>query len=351
VTGDEPLTYAASGVDIAAGDRAVDLIRKHALATTRPEVIGGVGGFGGLFGIGALGLDDPVLVASTDGVGTKSVIARMMGRYDTIGIDLVGTADDLAAQGAEPLFFLDYVSMGRLVPEIVADIVAGVAEGCRQAGCALLGGEMSEHPDALAPGDFDLVGFAVGAAERAALLPAGVSPGDLVVGIESPGLRCNGYSLARRALLDRAGRRFDEPAWAGADSTLGDELLRPSVIYAPVVAAVRRVVEVRALGHVTGGGIAGNLARVLPSGCDARVRRGSWPEPRIFDEVAAAGSVEPAEMERVFNLGLGMLAVVPGADDARRAVEVVESRGLGAWVVGEVTAGTGRAVVERGPSS
>lgn len=351
MTDDEPLTYAASGVDIAAGDRAVDLIRKHALTTTRPEVIGGVGGFGGLFGIGALGLDDPVLVASTDGVGTKSVIARMMGRYDTIGIDLVGTADDLAAQGAEPLFFLDYVSMGRLVPELVADIVAGVAEGCRQAGCALLGGEMSEHPDALAPGDFDLVGFAVGAAERAALLPAGVSPGDLVVGIESPGLRCNGYSLARRALLDRAGRRLDEPAWAGADSTLGDELLRPSVIYAPVVAAVRRVVEVRALGHVTGGGIAGNLARVLPSGCDARVRRGSWPEPRIFAEVAAAGSVEPAEMERVFNLGLGMLAVVPGADDARRAVEVVESRGLGAWVVGEVTAGTGRAVVERGPSS
>lgn len=351
MTADEPLTYAESGVDIAAGDRAVDLIRTHARSTIRPEVIGGVGGFGGLFGIGSLGLDDPVLVASTDGVGTKSVIARMMGRYDTIGIDLVGTADDLAAQGAEPLFFLDYVSMGRLVPEIVADIVAGVAEGCRQAGCALLGGEMSEHPDALAPGDFDLVGFAVGAAERAALLPAGVSPGDLVVGIESPGLRCNGYSLARRALLDRAGRRLDEPAWAGADSTLGDELLRPSVIYAPVVAAVRRVVEVRALGHVTGGGIAGNLVRVLPPDCDARVRRGSWPEPRIFGEVAAAGPVEPSEMERVFNLGLGMLAVVPGADDARRAVEAVESLGLGAWVVGEVTAGTGRAVVESGPSS
>ncbi len=340
------LTYAASGVDISAGDRAVELIREHVRSTRRPEVVGGVGGFAGLFGIEGLGLDEPVLVASTDGVGTKSVVARLMGRYDTIGIDLVGTADDLAAQGAEPLFFLDYVSVGRLVPGMVADIVAGVAEGCRRAGCALLGGEMSEHPDALGDGDFDLVGFAVGAAERSALLPRDVAPGDLIVGIESPGLRCNGYSLARRALLDRAGRRLDEPAWDGADTTLGDELLRPSVIYSPVLAALRRTVDVHGLAHVTGGGIAGNLARVVPDGCDARVRRGSWPEPRIFAEVAAAGPVDRPEMERVFNLGLGMLAVVPGRRAADEAVDAVRSAGLGAWVVGEITGGSGRAVVE-----
>ncbi len=343
-----PLTYAESGVDIAAGDRAVDMIKRHVRSTLRPEVIGGVGGFGGLFGIGDLGLDDPVLVASTDGVGTKSVIARLMGRYDTIGIDLVGTADDIAAQGAAPLFFLDYISVGRLVPEMVADLVAGVAEGCRRAGCALLGGEMSEHPDALAPGDFDLVGFAVGAAERSALLPQRVAAGDVVVGIESPGLRCNGYSLARRALLDRAGRRLDEAAWDGSGSTLGEELLRPSVVYAPVLSALRRAVDVHAFVHVTGGGIGGNLVRVLPSDLDARVRRGAWPEPRIFAEVAAAGSVDPSEMERVFNLGLGMLAVVPGGRDAEEAVEVVSAHGLGAWAVGEITDGAGRAVVDRG---
>lgn len=346
--GAEPLTYSTAGVDIAAGDRAVEMIKGHVRSTHRPEVIGGVGGFGGLFGIGALGLDDPVLVASTDGVGTKSVIARLTGRYDTIGIDLVGTADDVAAQGADPLFFLDYVSVGRLVPEMVADIVAGVAEGCRLAGCALLGGEMSEHPDALGPGDFDLVGFVVGAAERAALLPRDVAPGDLVVGIESPGLRCNGYSLARRALLDRAGRRLDEPAWDGAGATLADELLRPSVIYAPVASALRRTVEVHALAHVTGGGIPGNLVRVLPPGCDAVVHRGTWPEPRIFAEVQAAGPVDPAEMERVFNLGLGMLAVVPGRAAAADAVAEVRDRGLGAWVVGEIGEGSGRVVLERG---
>jgi phosphoribosylformylglycinamidine cyclo-ligase len=337
---DDGLTYAEAGVDIAAGEHAVDLIKAHAESTHRPGVMGAIGGFGGLFDLAALDFDDPVLVASTDGVGTKSVVAWTTGRYDTIGIDLVGTADDIAAQGATPLFFFDYLSMGRLDPDVASVIVRGVAQGCRQAGAALLGGEMSEHPQLMAPGEFDLVGFVVGAVERAAVLPRGVGVGDVVVGIESPGLRCNGYTLARRALLDRAGRSLDEPAWPGADVSLADELLRPSVIYAPTLAAVRREVEVHAFAHVTGGGLPGNVNRVLPPGCDARIVRGRWPEPRIFAEVQRAGAVADAEMESVFNLGIGMAAVV-AAPDASRAVEIVEAAGLGAWPIGEIVSGSG----------
>jgi phosphoribosylformylglycinamidine cyclo-ligase len=343
---DDGLTYASAGVDIAAGERAVDLIKAHARSTDRPGVMGGIGGFGGLFDLRAVAFDDPVLVSSTDGVGTKSVVAWTTGRYDTIGIDLVGTADDIAAQGAEPLFFFDYLSMGRLDPEIAATIVGGVAEGCRRAGAALLGGEMSEHADLMAPGEFDLVGFAVGAAARDDVLPRDVAVGDVLVGIESPGLRCNGYTLARRALLDRAGRALDEPAWRGADVTLADELLRPSTIYAPTLAAVRDAVDVHAFAHITGGGLPGNVNRVLPAGADARVTRGRWPEPRIFAEVQRAGAVADAEMESVFNLGIGMVAVVPAAE-AARAIEVVEAAGLGAWTIGDIAPGSGRVVVDR----
>jgi phosphoribosylformylglycinamidine cyclo-ligase len=342
---DEPLTYAAAGVDIGAGDKAVELIKDHVRSTSRPEVIGDVGGFAGLFALGGLRHSDPVLVASTDGVGTKSLVARLAGRYDTIGIDVVAcSVDDIAANGAEPLFFLDYLSVGKLVPETVDEIVAGVAAGCRQAGCALLGGEMSEHPDAMEPGEFDLVGFAVGVAERAGLLPAGVAAGDRVLGIASPGLRCNGYSLARRALLDRAERSLAEPAWEGAGVSLGEELLRPSVIYAPVLARLRASFPVHAFVHVTGGGIAGNLGRVLPDDCDAVVRRGAWPEPRIFAEVQAAGDVADVEMEHVYNLGLGMLAVVDRGD-AAAALEALAAAGFEGWDVGEVMAGNGRVTI------
>jgi phosphoribosylformylglycinamidine cyclo-ligase len=340
------LTYAAAGVDIAAGDRAVELVKRHAESTHRPGVMGAIGGFGGLFDLQALELDDPVLVSSTDGVGTKSVIAWSTGRYDTIGIDLVGTADDIAAQGATPLFFFDYLSMGRLDPDVAATIVGGVAAGCRQAGCALLGGEMSEHADLMAPGEFDLVGFAVGAVERRSILPRDVAVGDALVGIESPGLRCNGYTLARRALLDHAGRSLDEPAWTGADTTLADELLRPSVIYAPTLLALQAAVDVHAFAHITGGGLPGNLNRVLPPDADAHVARGRWPEPRIFAEVQRSGNVAATEMESVFNLGIGMVVALPVAD-AARAVEVVEAAGLGAWVIGEIGAGSGQVLVAR----
>jgi phosphoribosylformylglycinamidine cyclo-ligase len=347
--GGEGLTYAGAGVDIAAGEQAVERIKAHVRSTFRPEVIGDVGGFGGLFALGRLPYEDPVLVASTDGVGTKSIIATLTGRYDTIGIDLVGTADDIAAQGADPLFFLDYISVGKLVPEMLDALVSGIAEGCRQAGCALIAGEMSEHPDAMGPGEFDLVGFAVGVVDRAAILPRDVRPGDRVIGIASPGLRCNGYTLARRALLDRAARPLDEPAWPGAATSLGDELLRPSVVYAPVLAALRHHVEVHAFAHVTGGGIPGNLARVLPPGVDAVVRRGSWEEPRIFGEVQRAGAVTDDEMERVFNLGLGMLAVVPpGSEEG--ALDTVRGAGHDAEVVGELVPGHGRVHLVRAGS-
>jgi len=327
------LTYADAGVDITAADKAVELIKPHVRSTQRAEVIGDIGGFGGLFSLGSLTQRDPVLVASTDGVGTKSVIARLAGRYDTIGLDAVAmSVDDVAATGAEPLFLLDYLSVGELVPEVVEEIVRGVADGCRQAGCALLGGEMSEHPGVMAPGEFDLVTFAVGVAERASLLPTGVAAGDAIIGLASPGLRCNGYSLARAALLGGA---------ADPDPALLAELLEPSVIYAPTLASVLAGAEVHALAHVTGGGIPANLARVMPDDCDGVIHRGRWPEPPIFGRVQEAGGVSDEEMTHTFNLGLGMLAIVAG--DPAPAVAAAAAVGVEAWTVGEVVEGTGMA--------
>ncbi len=340
------LTYAGAGVDIAAGEEAVERIKAHVRTTFRPEVIGDIGGFGGVFDLGHLPHRNPVLVSSTDGVGTKSVIARALRRYDTIGIDLVAmVVDDVVAQGAEPLFVLDYISVGRLDPRQIEELVEGVVVGCKEAGCALIGGEMSEHPGVMEPGEFDLVGFAVGIAERDGILPAGVQPGDHIIGFASPGLRCNGYSLARAA-LQAGGRRLDEPAWRGARHSLGAELLVPSRIYAPAVRELRRHAEVHALSHVTGGGIPQNLARVLPRRCDGVVQRGSWDEPRIFSVVQEAGGITDDEMEHVFNLGVGMLAVVaPG--DTHPALDAVRAAGHDAWPIGEVVEGHGQVVVAR----
>ncbi len=343
----ERLTYADVGVDIAAGEKAVELIKAHVRSTFRPEVVGDVGGFGGLFAVDWKRYRDPLLVSSTDGVGTKSVVARLAGRRDTIGIDCVAmSVDDIAAQGGEPLFFLDYISVGALVPEEIDEIVAGVADGCRQARCALLGGEMSEHPGVMEPGEFDLVGFAVGIVERARVLPRDVRTGDRVVGIASPGLRCNGYSLARAALLDRGRRDLAGAAWPGAHHSLAAELLRPSAIYAPALLKLASEVSVHAFAHVTGGGIPGNLARVLPDRCDAVVKRGDWEEPRIFTEIQSAGAVPQKEMEHVFNLGLGMLAVVP-ANAALHAVDVIRAEKHDAWLVGEIVDGHGHVRMEQ----
>jgi phosphoribosylformylglycinamidine cyclo-ligase len=334
-------TYAAAGVDIDAGEELVRRIRSSVGDASRPEVLGGIGGFAGLFSLGE-GHRDPVLVASTDGVGTKALVAAEAGRLDTIGIDLVAMCvDDLVCTGAEPLFLLDYIAVGKLDPEAVAAVVSGVAEGCRQAGCALLGGETAEHPGALDPDHLDLAGFAVGVVERDRILPTGVAPGDRLIGLPSPGLRSNGYSLARRVLLDLTGLGFDDPAWPDAPRTLGDELLEPSVIYAPAVRALLREVDVRALAHVTGGGLVGNLPRVLPESADAVVDLRAWERPRIFGEISRLGEVEEEEMARVFNLGIGMVAVVPPADEGR-ALAALADAGVRAVTIGEVAPGAGR---------
>ena len=343
-----PPTYAAAGVDIAAGEQAVERIKEHVRSTYRPEVIGEIGGFGGLFAFPSGRFRDPVLVSSTDGVGTKALIAKAAGQFTTIGVDLVAMCvDDLVCQGAEPLFFLDYIAVGKLDPDHIEQLVEGVAKGCRQAGCALIGGEMAEHPGAMEPGDFDLVGFAVGVAERDALITgAHVGAGDVLIGLPSPGLRSNGYSLARHVLFDLRKRSLDEPAYDGAPRTLAEELLLPSVIYAPAITALVRAVEVHAVAHVTGGGIAGNLGRVIPDHCDAVVRQSEWEPPRIFDEIQRLGGIDDDEMARVFNLGMGMIVVVP-ATEAFRAQDLLRERGHYAVQIGEIVAGSGAVHLNR----
>lgn len=335
-------TYQSSGVDIAAGEEAVQRIKDKVRSTFRPEVIGDIGGFGGLFSFANHRFRHPVLVSSTDGVGTKALVAQAAGRFDTIGVDLVAMCvDDLVCQGAEPLFFLDYIAVGKLDPDHIEQLVEGVAEGCRQAGCALIGGEMAEHPGAMEPGEFDLVGFAVGVAERDQLITGEhIAPGDVVIGLPSPGLRSNGYSLARRVLLERAGRPLDGPAFDGAHHSLAEELLVPSVIYAPAVLALIRQVPVRGVVHVTGGGLAGNLTRILPRGVDVQIDPSSWDEPQIFDEIRQLGDIDDAEMRKVFNLGVGMVVVVAG-DDAHRAIDILRSNGHRATQIGVVTKGDG----------
>lgn len=337
-----PETYAAAGVDIDAGERAVERIKAHVRSTFRPEVIGDIGGFGGLFALDPARWRDPVLVSSTDGVGTKALVAQAAGRFTTIGIDLVAMCvDDLVCQGAEPLFFLDYIAVGRLDPDHIDQLVDGVAAGCRQAGCALIGGEMAEHPGAMAAGEFDLVGFAVGIVDRSALIDGRtIAPGDVLIGLPSNNLRSNGYSLARRVLLERAGLPLDGPAHPGAHHSLADELLAPSVIYAPTIGALQRAVDVRGVAHITGGGIPGNLGRVLPTGVAAEVEVGTWEVPTVFGEIQRLGAVSADEMWRVFNMGVGMIVVVPESD-AFRALDVARSAGHRAGIIGRVVAGSG----------
>ena len=347
------VSYASSGVDIVAGEKAVDKIRALVASTSRPEVLGGIGGFAGAFAFDQRRYAQPVLLASTDGVGTKVRIAQATGRYDTVGIDLVAMCvDDLVCVGAEPLFFLDYISTGKLDPDQMEQLVSGVADGCRQVGCALLGGEMAEHPGAMAAGEFDLAGFAVGVVDKESMLGAArVVAGDALIGLASPGLRSNGYTLARHVLLERAGLSLDGPAWSGAEHTLADELLRPSVLYAPAVLAAARDAEVHAVAHITGGGIIGNLGRVLPEECDAVVDSTTWEVPRIFDEIERLGDVDPAEMARVFNLGIGMVMVVPPrATDA--VITALSGAGIGATRIGEVVEGSGQVHIDgTGPTT
>ena len=336
-------TYAAAGVDIDAGERAVELMRSAVDRAARPEVVGGLGGFAGLFALDIGRYRRPLLASSTDGVGTKLAVAQAMDVHDTVGIDLVAmVVDDVAVCGAEPLFVQDYLACGRVVPERVAAIVAGVAEGCVRAGCALVGGETAEHGDQMEEDRYDLAGTAVGVVEADRLLgPDRVRVGDAVIALASSGLHSNGYSLARHVLLTRAGLRLDAVLDdLGAGRTLGAELLTPTRIYAPDCLALAGALDVHAFAHVTGGGLAGNLARVLPPGAEAVIERSAWRPPPIFDLIARLGDVEPAEMERTFNLGVGMVAVVAEAD-ADRAVALLRARDIPGWVAGAVVPGAG----------
>ncbi len=337
------LSYASAGVDIEAGERAVDLMRAAVARTRRPEVLGGLGGFAGLFDASALrGYRRPLLVTATDGVGTKVAIARRLGRYETIGIDLVAmVVDDLVVCGAEPLFMTDYVACGELVPHRVAAIVAGVAEGCVQAGCALIGGETAEHPGLLAPDAFDLAGAATGVVEADRMLgPDRIRPGDAVIALGSSGLHANGFSLVRR-ILDRPGAGLSlETEPAGLGQPLGSELLAPTRIYARDCLALAAGCDVHAFAHVTGGGLAANLARVLPPDADALVDRSSWRPQPVFGLLAERGGVAAAEMERVFNMGVGMVAIVASAETTA-ALRMLAGLNVPAWLAGEITSGSG----------
>jgi phosphoribosylformylglycinamidine cyclo-ligase len=336
-TGREPLTYAGAGVDVAAGEQAVALMRAAVEATHGPKALGGIGGFAGLWSLDPGRFADPVLAVAADGVGTKLLVAQALDRHDTVGIDLVTmVVDDVVVTGATPLFVLDYLAVGRLDPERAAAIVAGVAEGCRRTRCDLLSGETAEHPDAMAPDAYDLAGFAVGVAQRDRLLgPERVAAGDVLLGLASSGLHANGFSLARRA-LERAGVGYDRvvPELGGP---VGEALLTPTRIYAPdLVDLLAEGVEVHALCHVTGGGLPGNLPRCLPAGLVGRVDRSSWTSPPIFRLLGELGPVDDEELAKATNLGVGMVAVLP-AREADHAAAFLGARGLPAWVMGDVT--------------
>lgn len=323
------ISYASAGVDIDAADHAVELMRRLVDSTRRPEVVGSIGGFSGLFDISALKQwRRPLLAMSTDGVGTKLVIAQRCDKHDTVGIDLVAmVADDLVVCGAEPLVLTDYIACGKVVPGRIANIVSGVAKGCVEAGCALVGGEIAEHPGVMKPDEYDLAAAAIGAVEADQVLGKDkVTAGDAIVCIASSGIHSNGYSLVRKVLLELAGwplsRHVDE-----LGRSLGEELLEPTIVYSKACLDLMAQVDVHAFAHVTGGGIPGNVPRVMPADCDAVLDRSAWTVPPIFDIVRAVGDISAQEMERAFNMGVGMIAVV-ASRDADAALRVLADRGL-----------------------
>ena len=332
------LTYRDAGVDVAAGDEAVRRITPLARTTARPEVIGGIGAFASFVQVPA-GYREPVLVSSTDGVGSKLKVAFAADRHDTVGIDLVAMGvNDLLVHGAEPLYFLDYIGTSRLDPSRIEAIVSGVANGCHQAGCALVGGETAELPDLYAPGEYDLAGFAVGVAERVALVEGHeITVGDRILGLASSGLHSNGYALARRIVFDVLGLTLSDEL-PGTARPLVEELLEPTRIYARAILALLRAVHVHGMAHVTGGGVPGNLVRILPESCRAVLRRASWPVPPVFAALQRGGNIADEEMFRTFNMGLGFLIVLP-ARDAYSAGRRLETAGERVFTVGEIVPG------------
>ncbi len=331
------LTYRAAGVDIDAADALVEAIKPLARATARPGVMGGLGGFGALFDLKAAGFTDPVLVSGTDGVGTKLKVAIEAGIHDTVGVDLVAMCvNDIVVQGAEPLFFLDYFATGKLDPRQAREVIAGIASGCNEAGCALVGGETAEMPGLYREGDYDLAGFAVGAAERGHLLPHGVVPGDTILGLASSGLHSNAFSLARR-VVEVSGLSWSTPAPFDPAVSLGQALMTPTRIYVRALLALHRAGLLKAAAHITGGGLPGNLPRVLPEDTVA-VLEPFWSVPPVFSWLARSGGITAAEMLRVFNCGIGMAVVVADAD---AATELLRDQGESVARIGHIAAGSG----------
>jgi phosphoribosylformylglycinamidine cyclo-ligase len=335
------LTYRAAGVDTDAADALVEAIKPFARATSRPGVVGGLGGFGALFDLKAAGFIDPILVSSTDGVGTKLKVAIETGIHDTVGVDLVAMCvNDLVVQGAEPLFFLDYFAAGKLDPRQAREVIAGIASGCNEAGCALVGGETAEMPSMYVEGDYDLAGFAVGATERGRVLPHGVAPGDTVLGLASSGVHSNAYSLVRR-VVEVSGLPWTAPAPFDPAVSLGQVLMMPTRIYVPALLALHRADLLKAAAHITGGGLPGNLPRVLPDDTVA-VLEPYWSVPPVFAWLARTGGIAPAEMLRVFNCGIGMALVVADPD---AATELLRDHGETVARIGRIEEATGPAQV------
>ena len=347
------ITYADAGVDVDEGARAVDAIKAAVATTTRPEVIGGLGGFGSCFSAAALkDMEEPVLVSGTDGVGTKLAIAQLLNRHNTVGEDLVAMCvDDIVPMGAEPLFFLDYVAVGKLKAEAVAEIVGGIAEGCRKSGCALVGGEMAEHPGVMNPDDYDLAGFVVGVVDKPKILgPEKVSEGDIILGLPSSGIHSNGYSLVRKVAIEgKTVEELNQPLEELGGESLADAVLRPTTIYAGgLLAALRAGAPIKAMAHITGGGITENLNRALPSHLDAEVDRGgeagpAWPIPPVISYVSNAAHLSLDEQYRTFNMGVGM-ALIVDMDDVDDVAEALSEQGFEPFVMGQIIPGTGKVV-------
>ena len=347
------ITYADAGVDVDEGARAVDAIKAAVATTTRPEVIGGLGGFGSCFSAVALkDMEEPVLVSGTDGVGTKLAIAQLLNRHNTVGEDLVAMCvDDIVPMGAEPLFFLDYVAVGKLKAEAVAEIVGGIAEGCRKSGCALVGGEMAEHPGVMNPDDYDLAGFVVGVVDKPKILgPEKVSEGDIILGLPSSGIHSNGYSLVRKVAIEgKTVEELNQPLEELDGESLADAVLRPTTIYAGgLLAALHAGAPIKAMAHITGGGITGNLNRALPAHLDAEVDRGgeagpAWDIPPVISYVSSAANLSLDEQYRTFNMGVGM-ALIVDMDDVDDVAEALSEQGFEPFVMGQIIPGTGKVV-------
>ena len=336
-------TYKEAGVDVDAGNRAVELIKDHVRSTFRPGVLGNIGGFGGFFQLDVMKYREPILVSGTDGVGTKLKVAFMMDKHDTIGIDGVAMCvNDILVHGAEPLFFLDYIALGKLVPEKVADIVKGVAEGCKMAGCALLGGETAEMPGMYDEDEYDLAGFTVGVVDKTKIIDgSSIKENDIVIGIASSGLHSNGYSLARKVFFE-LGNLSPKDYVEEFNQTLGEEILRPTKIYSKVVKSLKAF-NIHGMAHITGGGLVENLPRILPEGVEVKIKSGSWEIPPVFDMIQKIGRVEDSEMYRTFNMGIGYVAIV-SEEEADAILKVAVQQGEKTWVIGRVSGGKGGVV-------